>query len=159
MPTYNEIAAHFHSQPHLQVKVGKIDGDAERALATRFNVHSYPSFYVIDGYSVYSFEDRARSKHNLIQYVQKKGYKTDYGDGLNTAPLPFYASPLGPVGLIQGTLISTGYGLADIFVWLQDSFHLSPIFAGMILFGSAFVGCFIMIVILAIAMTPKEKQD
>mmetsp|Transcript_1834 Transcript_1834/g.2579 ORF Transcript_1834/g.2579 Transcript_1834/m.2579 type:complete len:239 (+) Transcript_1834:123-839(+) len=153
-PTYEEIAAHFHGQPSTKVKVGKIDGDAERALSARFNVNSYPSFFVIDGWSVYSFEQQGRSKATMVTFVQG-GYKEDGAP----PPLPFYLSPLGPVGLAQGTLIQSGFALSDMFLWLQDSFGLSPIFAGMVLFGSGFVGCFIMIVTLAIALTPREKQD
>ena len=129
-----------------------MDGDAERALSARFHVRSYPSFYVIDGWSVYKFE-QPRSKSTLMKYVEG-GYKTD---GIL---MPFYSSPLGPVGLAQGALISSGFTLSDTFSWLQNTFGLSPVFAGMILFGGAFVGCFVVIVVVAIVLTsPREKQD
>ena len=130
-----------------------MDGEEERALAARFHVHSYPSFYVIDGWTVYQFENH-RSRTALMKYVEG-GYKDD-GE-----VLPFYSSPLGPVGMSQGMLLSAGFAASDVFLWLQESFGFSPIFAGMILFGGAFVGCFIVIVVLAIALTasPREKQD
>ena len=106
----------------------------------------------MDGWTVYSFDDQPRSKARLIQYVQG-GYKKD------PSPVPWYASPLGPLGVAQGTIIRVGYQLSDTFLWLQGSVGLSPLMAGMVLFGSAFVGCFLCIVTLAIALTPREKQD
>lgn len=72
-PTYSEIARHFHSNPSLKVKVGKVDTTVQKALGQRFAVNAYPSFFVVHGSSVYEFEG-ARSKTNLIKFVAK-GYK------------------------------------------------------------------------------------
>lgn len=69
-PTYSDIARHFHSNPDLKVKVGKVDTTEQRALGQRFSVSAYPSFFVVNGFSVYEF-DGMRSKANLILFATK----------------------------------------------------------------------------------------
>lgn len=66
---------------------------------------------------------------------------------------------MGPVGLTQGLFISIGYSAFDALEWLQKVFGFSAFFAGMILFGSCFIGIFISIVVIAVVLTPKEKRD
>jgi protein disulfide-isomerase-like protein len=149
-PTYEEVAAHFHSSSDKNVRIAKVNGDAERALSTRFGVNGYPTFYLVDGWSVYSYE-RARSKHNLIKFVEQ--------DYKNVDAIPFYASPMGPLGVSQGLLMVAGIKVADLFEWVQQTFGLSPLFAGVLLFGLVFLGCFCTIVILIIFVTPKAKAD
>lgn len=148
-PTYQDIARHF-AQTKQNVKVAKIDGDGEMALASRFGVHSFPSFYLIDGYSVYEF-DESRTKQKLIDFAEHK-YKEQ-------APMAFYASPMGPVGLIQGFFVSSGMTLGDLFAWFQATWGFSPLVAGGLLFGAAFMSIFVTIVFLAIVVTPKAKED
>lgn len=148
-PTFDEIASAYHSSNHYPVKVGKVDGNTEKALASRFNIYGYPSFFIIDGYKVYPFE-QPRSKQNMMQFAEG-GYK-------KTEPLPFYSSPMGPIGILQGTLISVGVKAVDVFAWSQIRFGLSPLFAASILFGSVFMGIFLVIVFLAIVIPPKMKE-
>lgn len=148
--TYKEIAEHFHAIPDGKIKVGRVDGDSEKALASRFGVSSYPSFFVVRGLSVYEFSAN-RSKKNLMDFVDG-GYK-------KTSQIPFYSSPMGPLGLLQALLISTGISVADTFRFLQDDVGVSPLLAGGIMFGTAFIACFIGIVFLAIVITPKTKLD
>ena len=71
-PTYSEIARHFHSNPKYNVRVGKVDTTVQKALGQRFEVHAFPSFFVISGSSVYEF-DEARTKPSLIKFAT-----TDY---------------------------------------------------------------------------------
>jgi thioredoxin-like negative regulator of GroEL len=78
-PTYSDIARHFHSNPDLKVKVGKVDTTEQRALGQRFSVNAYPSFFVVKGSSVYEF-DGMRSKSNLIQFATKD-YKDQHVSG------------------------------------------------------------------------------
>jgi thiol-disulfide isomerase/thioredoxin len=158
--TYDEIAAHFHrpdppksassATKKKPVRVAKVDGDSERALSSRFGVHGYPSFFVVEGWTVYAFES-SRSKHNLIRFAEQ-GYKS-------TSPIPFYSSPMGPLGLAQGALMAAGMTVADQFERLQSSFGLSPLFAGAVLFGVTFMGCFCLLVFLVVVVTPKSKID
>lgn len=147
---YDEIAYHLHSEPDQKISVGKVDGDSERALASRFGVKAYPSFYLIDGYSVYKFEGN-RSMEGMVSFVKSKYRKQ--------SAIPFFSSPMGPLGLCQGVFLSGAYGAFHAVEWLQDKMGLSPFFAVMVLFGAFFIGIFITIVVLAIALTPKEKND
>jgi thiol-disulfide isomerase/thioredoxin len=150
-PTYKEIAAEYHAAPEkYKIRVGKINGDAEQALVSRFAASSYPSFFIVHGFSVYEF-DQSRSKATLMAFVEG-GYK-------KTSPIPWYKSPCGPLGLAQGMILRVGYTMADIFFWLQKKFGLSTVFAGMVMFGSLFIGTFIILVAMAIFFTPKTKVD
>ena len=148
--TYNKEVGDSKQKNVRKVKVARVDGDAEQALASRFGVYSYPSFFVVDGWSVYSF-DGVRSRKALIDYAS--------GKYLETSSLPFYSSPMGPIGLTQGAMIQCGLALADTFQWLQNKAGLSPLMAGGFMFGSAFIGCFLTIVFMAIVITPKAKVD
>jgi len=137
--------------------VGKIDGDQERALSSRFGVSSYPTFYVVDGYAVYEFE-KPRSKQQLVDFA------TRYQDpDYDVQPIPWYSSPMGPLGLAQGSMIATGTKVADAFEYLQDALDLSPMMAGALLLGGTFIGCFVTIVFWAVVLTPagpkKQKRD
>lgn len=73
--TYKEIAEHFHAIPDGKIKVGRVDAVSEDALATRFGADSFPSFYVVQGLSVYEFI-ATRSKENLMEFVEEAYKKT-----------------------------------------------------------------------------------
>jgi hypothetical protein len=75
------------------------------------------------------------------------------------APIPFYSSPMGPVGVAQGLAISSGIILADFFEGVQHKFGLSPVLVGVAMFGVVFYGCFFTIVALALLVKPKRKRD
>ena len=149
-PVWEDVAIHFHESPEKKVKIGRIDGDSERALTSRFNVQAYPPLYLIDGYTVYKYEG-SRSKTELVAYAEG-GYR-------KRSAIPFFSSPMGPLGLLQGAFLHVAYGTFRIIDWLQKDMGMSPFFALMILFGGAFVGTFIAIVVATIAFTPKEKQN
>jgi hypothetical protein len=104
----------------------------------------------VEGWTVYSFQ-ASRSKHNLIRFAEH-GYRS-------VDPIPFYSSPMGPLGLAQGALMAAGVMAVDQFERLQRTFGLSPLFAGAILFGITFMGCFCMLVLLVVVITPKSKID
>lgn len=71
--SYNNVAATFHSSPSEGIRVAKVDCKAEKALKTRFGVASFPSFFVVDGWSVYEFNN-LRSEAALMDFV-RGGYK------------------------------------------------------------------------------------
>jgi thiol-disulfide isomerase/thioredoxin len=158
--SYADIARYYHSQsirdsskkktrkPRF-IQVGKVNGEVERALVSRFSINAYPCFFLIDGFRVYKY-DGLRLKKNLMAYVEG-GYKKD-------ATVPFIESPMGPLGIFQGTLMSTGHVFLDIFQWSQDTLGLSPLLVGMILFGVMFMGCFFIIVSLAMIIPEKPKR-
>jgi thiol-disulfide isomerase/thioredoxin len=148
-PIYESLALELHTAaPH--VRVAKINGAEERALTSRFGVTAFPSFYVVHGYHVYEFT-QTRTQRNLMQFVQ--------GGYLQQDPIPFYTSPMGPVGLVQGYCISSGLWAVDAFYGLQTSLGLSQLFAAMLVFGGLFVAIFVCIVIVAVSITSKSKLD
>ena len=57
----------LHDADNRIVKVGKVDGSAEKALSSRFNVRGYPTFYLIDGWTVRQYEGQ-RSVEALVKF-------------------------------------------------------------------------------------------
>jgi thiol-disulfide isomerase/thioredoxin len=150
-PTYAAIADIYHASPSHKIKVAKIDGNTETALSSRFGVYGYPSFYLVDGWSVYIFDD-ARNKHKLMEFAEGGYRKQD--------PIPIYSSPMGPIGLAQGLFISSGIVAGDFFMGVQKKIGLSPVMAGVAIFGAVFYGCFFAIVALSLLVSPmKRKRD
>jgi thiol-disulfide isomerase/thioredoxin len=149
-PTYSAIADIYHASPDHKIKVAKVDGNAETALSSRFAVYGYPTFYLVDGWSVYIFDD-ARNKKKLMEFAEGGFRKQD--------PIPIYSSPMGPVGVAQGLLISSGIVAGDFFEGVQKRFGLSPVMAGVAMFGAVFYGCFFAIVALSLLVRPKRKRD
>jgi thiol-disulfide isomerase/thioredoxin len=150
-PTYSAIADIYHASPSNKIKVAKVDGSTETALSSRFGVYGYPSFYLVDGWSVYVFDD-ARNKHKLMEFVEGGYRKQD--------PIPIYSSPMGPIGVAQGLFISCGIVAGDFFMGVQKKFGLSPVMAGVAMFGAVFYGCFFAIVALSLLVSPmKRKRD
>jgi thioredoxin-like negative regulator of GroEL len=71
--SYQNIAASFHSSPNEKIRVAKVDCTSEKALKTRFGLQSFPSFYIVDGWSVYQFEN-VRTESSLMDFA-RGGYK------------------------------------------------------------------------------------
>jgi len=150
-PTYSDLARIYHGDDTKKIKLAKVNGDVERALTSRFGIYAYPSFFLIDGFTVYKYE-QPRMRKMLMEFVEG-GYKK------TADPIPFYSSPMGPMGLMQGLLIFCGLLLHDLFQWTQTTFGLSPVLVGMMLFGSIFLGCFFLIVFLALVVPARQKRD
>lgn len=149
-PTYSDLAREIHADSTLSIKVAKVDGADEQALVSRFDIHAFPSFFVVDGWSVYEF-DEPRNKKNLLKFV-KGGYK-------EKNPLPFYMSPMGPLGLMQGFFTMSAITFSDNFEVFRAYFGFSQLVAAAVLFFSTFLGSFVLIVTVAILSTPKVKID
>jgi len=56
-----------------QIKVAKVDADSERAIVSRFNIAGFPSFYLIDGWKVYEYNEDL-SAASMMSFA-KGGYK------------------------------------------------------------------------------------
>ena len=68
-PTYRHVAQSFQSfHPDISITVGKVDATKERALASRFNVRGYPSFFLIDGWNVYAYNG-PRTRIEMVKWV------------------------------------------------------------------------------------------
>jgi thioredoxin-like negative regulator of GroEL len=58
----------LHGSPERKIKVAKIDGSEDIALASRFSVRGFPTFYLIDGWDVYEYQD-TRTRDKLINFA------------------------------------------------------------------------------------------
>lgn len=141
---YQDIAR----QLHPNVSTGRVNGEVERALVQRFSIQAYPSFYIVDGFSVYQFT-QPRTKQTVIDFT--RNYK-------QSSALPILVSPMGPLGLLQGGLVSSGLILSDILESGQSR-GWSPVIVGAALFGSLFLTLFLVIVCLAVSIPARPKQD
>ena len=77
--------------------------------------------------------------------------------------LPFYESPMGLIGQIQGFITCVGYYVHDDIVqYYYINYGIQPVLTGMILFGSLFFLCFLLIVLIALYIPVgnyHDKQD
>ena len=76
-PTYEQVAIRLHNQhgsTNRKVMVGRVNGATEKALTSRFSITKYPSFYLIDGWTVREYEGN-RSLDTLIDFATKSYQK------------------------------------------------------------------------------------
>ena len=95
-PIYTNVAKDLHHRQKVnkkntrkdvrEVNVAKVAGDKERALSSRFSVGSFPSFFLVDGWTVREFSG-ARSHDGLVKFALEDYEKTD--------PVPFLFGPFG----------------------------------------------------------------
>mmetsp|Transcript_6650 Transcript_6650/g.8092 ORF Transcript_6650/g.8092 Transcript_6650/m.8092 type:complete len:223 (+) Transcript_6650:24-692(+) len=150
---YESVAFAVHGRNNKKdrkVKVGKVDGDAERAIANRFGIRSFPCFFLIDGLSVYEYEG-TRSKDELVKYVTTD-YKAD-------EPLSFLMSPMGPMGQLQALLMIIGNAGSALFVWAQKITGFSPVVTGILVAGGALSSFLFGLIVVVIIVTSKDKED
>jgi len=148
---YSKVAHDLHSMPDEKIRVARVDCSVERALMTRFGIHAFPSFFLLSGWEVYEFNEK-RSPQTLSEFALG-GYK-------KKNPIPFMNSPMGPMGLLQGTLIFVGTRAMGVLDDLHAKFGISPFISSVII---SIVGMFcgmISIIVLTVLSTPsKAKND
>jgi len=81
-PTYDQVAIKLHSlhaSTNRKVMVGRVNGAAEKALASRFSITKYPSFFLLDGWTIQEYEGN-RLLDNLIDFATKsyKKYEVNF---------------------------------------------------------------------------------
>jgi len=152
-PSYENFARLLHAENKKgvkQIKVAKVDADSERAIVSRFNIAGFPSFYLIDGWKVYEYNEDL-SAASMMSFA-KGGYKQQEA-------LPFYSSPMGPLGQIQSMLLVIAIQILTTFEWMQEYFGLSPIVAGLVMASTVLfsgVACMILLVFMWVS---KQKLD
>ena len=150
-PAYEEVAKKLHSQKGArQVSVAKIDGSAERAVASRFGVGAFPTFLLVDGWEVRQY-DGIRSQEALVEFATTT-YKS-------TEPVPFLFGPFGPLGQMKGFLMRFGVWAIELYETLTEKRGLSPLVAMAVLCGSGLVIGLVCIIFVGIVCLPKAKQD
>lgn len=154
-PAYEQIAQKLHSQQQTspfkrQVNVAKIDGSAERALASRFGVRGFPTFFLVDGWTVREYEG-SRSQDTLIKFVMEE-YK-------EVEPVPFLFGPFGPMGQLRAFLMWCGTAMVGLYENLTDDRGFSPLVSMAILCSAGMGAGLFLIVVVGILSLPKAKQD
>jgi hypothetical protein len=66
---------------------------------------------------------------------------------------------MGPMGLLQGTLIFVGANSLAFLEQIKTDYGISPLVAGVGLSMVAVFGGMISVIMLAILSTPREKYD
>ncbi|KAL7534174.1 hypothetical protein ACHAXR_005705 [Thalassiosira sp. AJA248-18] len=153
--TYELVAHQLHlkqDQPGAKrkVNVAKVDGAAERALSSRFGVHGFPVFFLVDGWTVREFEGN-RSQENLVKFAM-----TDYE---NTEPVPFLFGPFGPMGQLRSMLMRSGAWAIGRYEYLTEKKGMSPLVAMAVLCVGGLVVGLVSIIVVGLLFLPKAKQD
>lgn len=133
-----------------RVKVGKVDGSAEKALASRFSVRGYPVFFLIDGWTVREYEGQ-RSVDALVKFSTE-----DYED---VEPIPFINSPFGPMGQLRSLLMGIGSRILDAYEYLVETKSLSPAIASIVLGGAGIMMGVFVIISVGLLLESKLKKD
>jgi len=132
------------------VKVGKVDGSAEKALSSRFSVRGYPAFFFIDGWTVRQYEGQ-RSVEALVKF-STKGYK-------DVEPMPFISSPFGPVGQLRSLLMNVGAKILNAYEYLVETKSFTPAIASIVLGGVGIMIGVVMIISIGLLLESKLKKD
>lgn len=154
-PTYEQIAQQLHSAqknsaPNARkVNVAKVDGAAERALSSRFSVKGFPSFYLIDGWTVREY-DGNRSQENLVKFALE--------DYQHTEPMPFLFGPFGPMGQARSLLMRSGTAVVGMYESLIAR-GMRPLIAMSMLCALGMGVGLVMIVVIGLLCMPKPKSD
>ena len=145
-----QVASTLHEDDEVNVKVAKVDGDSERAIKSRFGIRHFPTFFLIDGWSVYEFEG-TRSATKLIEFC-KGGYK-------DQDPIPWITSPFGPMGLVQGWLMQAVVHVITTYdYWINERGFSPFVLVCAMVMGGITCGVIFMIA-LTIALSSKPKDD
>ena len=155
--TYEQLAVQLHAlhatttgKQQRKVNVAKVDGDAERALSSRFGVSGFPSFFLVDGWTVREYKGN-RSKDNLIKFALK-----EYED---TEPIPFLFGPFGPMGQLKSLLMRIGIWLMSLYENLTLVRGMKPLTAMSVLCVGVLVIGLVLITTLGLLFLPKAKLD
>lgn len=132
------------------IKVGKVDGSAEKALSSRFSVKGYPVFYLIDGWTVRQYEG-SRSVDAMVKFCTE-----EYED---VEPIPFINSPFGPMGQLRSILMSVGTKILDMYEYLVEEKKFTPAIASIFLGGIGVMAGVIVIITVGLLLEPKQKVD
>jgi hypothetical protein len=152
------VANQLHSDHHhklgisttRRVNVAKIDGAAERALSSRFDVHGFPSFFLVDGWTVREYKG-SRSHEGLVKFAL-----VDYED---TEPVPFITGPFGPMGQLRSLLMRSGAFIVGMYEDLTKGRGMGPLMAMSVLCVGGLAVGLVSIVILGILFLPKAKLE
>lgn len=150
--TYDNLAMNLHEMHGMSernVTVAKVDGSSDRILASRFSVRGFPTFFLVDGWTVWEFEG-SRSKENLLKFAT--------GNDRETEPISLLNSPFGPIGQLRSLLVHSGIKVLNTYYKMVDN-GFSPAFAAIIIGSVSVIFGIIFILIVGISTLPKIKDE
>jgi thiol-disulfide isomerase/thioredoxin len=103
-PYYAKIAQRLTND--WDFKVGAIDTEENPALNSWFDIHALPSVFLYRDNKIWKYEG-ALGVESIVQFANKDYLKSD--------PLPYFFSPIGPLGMSKGILIRIGTFALDLF--------------------------------------------
>lgn len=106
-------------------KVARIDANANVVTAVRFSVETVPSLYLYRDYKLWRYTGEM-SIEALIEFCTK--------DYIYYQPIPFWTSPMGPLGLSRSCLMSISLLLLTIVTPIQNLFGVSEFACYVIMF-------------------------
>jgi thiol-disulfide isomerase/thioredoxin len=100
-PQYGAVAEHLSQQGFT---VGKCDITENEALTARFDVSSVPTIFLYRDRKIWKFKG-ALTSESLVNFAT-----SEY---LNMESMPWWTSPVGPMGTSKGVLIGLGVQLVN----------------------------------------------
>lgn len=124
-----EIVANKLTKKH-NFKVGRVDISDNQAIAARFHVSYVPMLFMYRDQKLYKIE-RFLSPDDLVTYAT-----TNYKEEEH---MPYFSSPMGPIGQVKGFLISIGGFFVDSSQFIFRDLGFSPFFTLVLLIVSSVV--------------------
>jgi len=116
-------------------RVGAVDIDQNPAVVARYDVTAIPTIFLYKDNKIWKYEGPLQAQ-DVIDWATR-GYQTKNS-------IPLYISPIGPMGVSKGILISLGNSFIKSLPFLTESLGL-PDWAGFIIIAS-FIGFLILLV-------------
>ena len=128
--------------------VGKVDIVENQAVAARFDVDSIPCFFLHRDNKIWKYSGPS-TLEGILRFV-KEGYKT-------SEPLPFWSSPMGPVGLSKGFLITLGARLMSLMPFLSQKLGI-PEWAGFVIVAIGFGGVIMVTTLVGVYLSVQHAK-
>lgn len=130
------------------VSVGRVDIVENQAVAARFDIDSIPSFFLQRDNKIWKFTGPS-TLDGILKFVNE-GYKT-------TEPMPFWSSPIGPIGVSKGFLITLGARLMSLLPFLSEKLGI-PQWAGFVLVAVGFGGIIMFTTLVGVYLSVKHAK-
>lgn len=124
-----EVVASKLTKPHNFV-VGRVDISDNQAIAARFHVSYVPMLFMYRDNKIWKIE-RTLSPDDLVNYAIAVHREEE--------PMPYFSSPMGPIGQIKGFLISIGGFFVEVSQYVFKDLGFSPFFTLVLLITSSVV--------------------
>lgn len=142
---YQQIAARLPDY-----RVGASDASDNPALTARFHIDSIPTIYLYKNSDLYKYKGNM-NPDDIILWATN-GH-------LNDKPYPIWSSPMGPMGLIKGYLVTVAINVINLFPYITKTLNL-PEWGAFLLITIAVAGVVIAITLIGVWLSVRHaKQD